>query len=83
MAALAHLAVRRTGGGGHESDLPAGRDNDASGASQEGVLEEMDSKALSVRRVRRECGWSHSNLWKEVRKLIPVKLSKFEQRVKN
>ena len=37
--------VRRAGGGGHESGLPAGREKYVSEASQDGLLEEIGSKA--------------------------------------
>ena len=42
---LAHHVFRGAGGGGHEGGLPAGRETYASETSQDGLLEEMGSKA--------------------------------------
>ena len=45
VAAVARHAVWGAGGGGHEGGLPAGREEDETGASQDGQLEELGSQA--------------------------------------
>ena len=42
---MAHLAPCGTGGGGHESGLPTGCEEDCSETSQDGLVEEMGSLA--------------------------------------
>ena len=45
MTTGAHFAVRRAGGGGHESSLSARREADAFETSQDCLLVEVGSKA--------------------------------------
>ena len=44
VATVAHIDVGRTGHGGHESDLAAGYKENASEASQNGLLENVCSQ---------------------------------------
>ena len=60
VSAVAHVAIRRAGGGGHEGGLPAACEEDASETSQDGPLEVMGSQAqvwndIVLRDSRRFC----------------------------